>query len=389
MKRQLHSGTRRPTISTARVVLALSLISAAPLLWSCGENTETIIYETDTVAVHDTTVRYDTIVDWDTVTTYEDTLYDTMFLPAGKDPYLLFGLVCDVSSTWGSATAPFDSVYAGVTCFANPARHDLRVRANGDSVPLEFEQREYVLSVTVPDLAQGYLFPAANMVALLKSTLYEGFVSKDSLCSLAIVVPVYPADTTDSLTFDTLQEAIALPPLTRPYAIATSAGPVPYITGDTALDVSYFRVPGDSALTITWPDNADFYMVSLQRIAMGSTGFVGVGAGLDTITEQASWTIPKRYLSYSSTMPDSLKYDFAELSIVALNGTPPSSWDTLPTFDNQGVLLAVNDTTEFEFLIPENGELLMGKRRESTIPRSVVKRGSSVELVLDALKRRW
>jgi len=211
------------------------------MLWSCGENTETIIYEYDTVAVHDTTIRV-------------DTLSDTLFLPAGPDSYMLFGLICDVSTTHSDSTHQFDSVYAGVTCFADPARNDLHVTVNGDSVGLETAQRDYLLFESLPDLATGSLFPGVNTLALLEATLYEGLVSKDSVSSLRIVVPAWPADTAQPLTYDTLQESIALPQPVDSYTIATSAGPVPYVTNDTALQVNYYRVPGDSALDVTWPD---------------------------------------------------------------------------------------------------------------------------------------
>lgn len=376
------------SVSRARRRVSLFAVSAmlacmAPLLWSCGENTETIVYET--VTEYDT--LYDTVPEivYRTDTLYDDTLYDTLMLPEGRASNLLFGVVYDVSTLLGDSVTTVDSVYAGVTSFANPARSDLSCSVNGEELPLEAGQQEYLILSTLIDMSMGYMFPGVNMLALLDGTLYEGFVGKQSEYAVQVVVPVYNFDSAGAVTFDTIGGTVTVPPPADSVEVRVGGSVYPAIT-DVNAGLAYHAIPGDSAVRVSWSSVADFYVVSVYRYWLDQFyGALLVGEPIDSILVDTSLTIRAGYLAFDTTMNINDQYDIAVVEVAGINGPLPSSWDTLPSFDSRGLLLGLNAEYAASLLVPDNGYIVMGKERVAAAAPKVRGR-TTPEMVVSALR---
>ncbi len=370
------------------IALSAMLVWMAPLLWSCGENTETIIYETETVTEYDT--LYDTLTEtlYRTDTVYADTLYDTLMLPEGRASNLLFGVVYDVSTVLGDSVTTVDSVYAGITSFANPARSDMRCSVNGDELLLEDGQQEYVIVSTLIDMSMGYIFPGVNMLALLDGALYEGFVPRGSEYAMQVVVPVYNFDSAGAVTFDTIEATATVPPPAD--SVEARVGATVYErVWDPDAGLEYHVIPGDSAVRISWSSVADFYVVSVYRYWFDQFyGPMLTGEPIDSMLMDTSLKIPAGYLAFDTTMDVEDMYDVAVVEIAGVNGPAPSSWDTLPSFDSRGLLLGLNAEYAATYLVPDNGYIVMGKRRTVAAAAPKLRTRTTPEMVVSALRDR-
>lgn len=329
-------------------------------LAGCGaDSTVTTVTEYDTLTVRDTLYRdtlYDTTVVHDTTIAW-DTLFDTMFVPPGRSSQVFTGIVYDISSFHPDSidtARTLDSVYVGLTCFSNPRRQDLRVSVNGDSITRLDGQSNYVVSSVVYDLMQGYMFPALNLSALSASTLYEDRVAVGNPYRFQVVVPVYPADSTQTMAYDTVQDSIRVPAVVDSIVVASGRG-VHALTYSATVPFPIHIVPGDSAITVSWKDLASYYVVTVYKYDITATGAYVVEQPFDTIVPGASVSLARGYLRSGS---GSAVYDLAEVDIVGVNGPEPSSWDTLASFGSRGILIALNAEYTYEILVPERSPIL-------------------------------
>ncbi len=363
----------------AAVPAALALLAGA---WSCSDSTKTIV--TNDVFVYDTLYAdtlYDTTVVHDTLIE-PVTVWDTMFVASGRPTPVLFGLVYDVSFLFDTSGAPADSLYGGLTCFSNPARKDLQVFANADSLPLAQTQSAFILHNVLDNVLFGDVFLGLNSTALVASTLYENWVRRGTQYAFEAVVPVYPADTLAPVEFDTLRDTVGVPPLVDAFVVDAGAGSIVPSIGALGSEQSYYVVPGASAVSVSWSERADFYLVTAYKLVLSMYGATVVEEPYDTIVTNPATAYRAGYFSIATGNTD---YDIAEVDVVAINGPAPGSWDTLPSFDGRGVLLGVHYDYAYALIIPE-GSLVLPKCAASSATFALDRR-SPVEALTRALQR--
>jgi len=331
-------------------------MAAALHLSSCAsENTIGSIDDrlNDSITViHDTSVVHRTVHD----TLYDDTLtvYDTLWAPRDTSAALYFGLVYDMSG-YGAPAEPYDSAYASLFALSDPRRSDLAVSVNATPLPPADKQR----NISMMRVIDGYPI----YLPVMHSVIYETILGTAGSYAFHIIVPIYPSDTALPTLYDTITDAVAAPALFDTFSFAGPSGSYA-ATSDTRIADRYFLIDNTSDVTIQWHTAADFYMVGVYKLVQppGSSYPMAVGEPLEEFIADSQYTIPASFLRLDSFTPDSLVYDFVSVELVPINGPPPSQWDTLPSFESQGLLFALPAGYVYEILVPTVPDTGLEKR---------------------------
>jgi len=334
-------------------------------LFMCTGQDNTLDSRSDRVT--DTLTLLDTLAVHDTVTQTEyETVYDTAYLPVGLQKILYFGMVYDWSGWYaGTADSAYaDSIYTSLTAFSDPIRYDLGVSVNGSALKNNPQRSEYLVTSGLSGVRQGS-FIYFDMFALLNGTFYENGATprRDGTFEFRVIVPVYPEDTADAVAHDTIYDEVTLPDSVGARTVATADSLYERLW-DADAGEFYHEVKTDAPLTVTWPACADFYTIAVTKLVFGYYGVSPVGAMIDTFVTDTEFVLTTDYLANDTpATPIDELYELIEVAIIPVNGPAPSAWDTLPSFESGGLLLALRSEEGREYLFPAVDTSGLGKSR--------------------------
>jgi hypothetical protein len=327
--------------------------------------------------LHDTTTIYITRHD----TVFQDTLVvrELSFVPRDTSSILYFGLAADLTG-FAALTQPYDSAYVAVNTFSDPIRTDLAVNVNSVALPRDPSRR-------LDMLFSGY-FNNSDLFPLAQSSLYDTTVPKSAAYAFSVIVPIYPSDTSQPVSYDTVGAVATVPGLVDTIVcFDTAAAPLP-----TYVDTSgngYLLMDNWGDVRATWPDSADFYLVSVTKLTLGMLGNpVTVGEPIDTMVADSEIVIPSSFLWMDESTPDSVRYMVASIDVIPFCGPTPDQWDTLPSFESHGILLGLRAEYTSELLFAIRPDTAFLAKRPAALGKRAVKSWKSAEEVVQEVLSR-
>ena len=347
---------------TFGILVALAITVFAPSLFiSCEQGHETITYltETDTVRIKDTVRVKDTVIDY-------DTLHDTTRIPIGTVPrYQVFGMLYDGMP--GETAYDYDSIYGYCSIFSNPIMRE--VVATYGNHRLDYTKNQSMLS-----FFEAYNYNPRIFPSLTNAQYEQYFTETSSTLACTLKIPYYASDTAPEPLFDTIIEQATFPEFLDTLFFYDEQG-----KQYDSVDYTWFlkNIKLDEDLTIVW-ENIKTRWYAVECIKYNTFHRFPVGL-LDTFSVDTQVVIPHEFYYQDSLTDMAQQYDVLLVCVVPVDGPPPATWDSCPSFSGKGHLFAMHFDN---VTIPLNALWM-----EPSAPQGLEKQAGSLRPVLNDISR--
>jgi len=191
------------------------------------------------------------------------------------------------------------------------------------------------------------LIDASLFSNLIGATYAASFPEVTKAYACTVIAPYYDTGAQQTILYDTLTDSISVPNSVDTLQFSHSGGTVydsiDYSDYINSVSDTVYRIYLNKDLEVNWKNvDADWYVVQVQKVL--HYGYLyKIGTDLDTFVTDTSISIPQEYLYQpdSDSIIDDVSYTFLSVRVFPVNGAPPSEWDSLPDFNNNGYLFGI------------------------------------------------
>ena len=339
----------------------------------CEQGPEKIITRTDTLTIHDTLTRniHDTTI-------HVDTLYDTAKIPVGKvQPYMVFGVIEDGLAN--DSMIVRDSTYAYLSIFSNYAVKNAEIACGN-----------HALSYTANQRLNSFLEASQFSIRTFPSAItsqYDAFF-RDTAATIAwsVRLPFYSSDSGHALQFDTAADSVSFPGTLDTLKFFDKSGKQ-YSNDSIDFQNPFFQpksIKLSEDLAIAWNDcKPVWYACEFQKYYYDPIyGYFAVGKPLDTMVTQPAMVLTNKFFYQDSLTPLMDLFSCIYLTVIPVDGPPPASWDSCPSFAGKGFLFALHADNPYMVI---TADLSLAKR---ALTKTAAARGQFVRpLNVEVLSR--